>query len=69
MMHLDNVPHVMRLLQISQWISLRPLRISAFSALNSNVNAEGAEVRRERRDQTRNGARRARNRTRKRVQL
>jgi hypothetical protein len=27
--------------------SLRPLRISAFSALNSNLNAEDAEIRRE----------------------
>jgi len=28
-------------------LSLRPLRISAFSALNGNLNAEGAEIRRE----------------------
>jgi len=29
--------------------SLRPLRISAFSALNGRLNAENAEIRRERR--------------------
>ena len=30
--------------------SLRPLRISAFSALNGSLNTEDAEIRRERRE-------------------